>query len=188
MTQAVGPYFWCTSSPQHLLVNGIASPGSLRIDGCRPAGDRRTRDFTMRALRRGMGDILRCLEVTKAISGAGSIAPMTFAEPSRRPAPPHSSCLLGGLHRWPLGNSGESRNLRNPNLIRNRLTMKDRRAGSFNRVTLWPRRWSWRTERRVMAARSRSSEVVVAQVGDMDLSYLPLVDIRMYGLRQRTTS
>ena len=38
-----------------------------------------------------------------------------------------------------------------------RLYYENRRQAA-SRVTLWPRRWSWRTERRVMAARSRSSK------------------------------
>ena len=42
-------------------------------------------------------------------------------------------------------------------LPRCRLYYENRRQAA-SRVTLWPRRWSWRTERRVMAARSRSSK------------------------------
>ena len=96
--------------PAAPLVNGIHLPAPS-VDGCRPAGDRRTRDFTMRALRRGGATFLDAWRSPRQFPARARSA--NDGRPSRRPAPPHFHPL-----RWPSqghGNSGESRNPRTPN-------------------------------------------------------------------------
>ena len=95
--------------PAAPLVNGIHLPAPS-VDGCRPAGDRRTRDFTMRALRRGGATFLGAWRSPRQFPARARSA--NDGRPSRRPAPPHFHPL-----RWPSqghGISGESRNLRHP--------------------------------------------------------------------------
>ena len=95
--------------PAAPLVNGIHLPAPS-VDGCRPAGDRRTRDFTMRALRRGGATFLDAWRSPRQFPARARSA--NDGRPSRRPAPPHFHPL-----RWPSqghGISGESRNPRIP--------------------------------------------------------------------------
>ena len=97
--------------PAAPLVNGIPLPAPS-VDGCRPAGDRRTRDFTMRALRRGGATFLDAWRSPRQFPARARSA--NDGRPSRRPAPPHFHPL-----RWPSqghGISGESRNPRTPQL------------------------------------------------------------------------
>ena len=96
--------------PAAPLVNGIHLPAPS-VDGCRPAGDHGTRDFTMRALRRGGATFLGAWRSPRQFPARARSA--NDGRPSRRPAPPHFHPL-----RWPsqgYGNSGRSRNP-DPNL------------------------------------------------------------------------